>query len=309
MNTGVKSTFYLVLCAMIWGTGFVAQRAGMESMSPFYFSAFRMLVGALALLPIAYVTQRFQNKEDSAKETTTSSKEKKSFLQAGLVCGIVIFFAGNFQQIGLVSVGAGKAAFITTLYIVLVPVLGLFLRHKTRVFHWVGVVLGTAGLYFLSITQEFSIAPGDAIILIGALFWAIHILCMNHYAPRFNVAKLVSMQFFIAGVPTMVVALLTEEINYSGFLTALPGILYLGIMSTAIAFTLQALGQKKANPTVASIILSTEALFGALGGYLILGEVLTTREIIGCVLMFGAVIITQLPSGKVASKQKKRSNP
>lgn len=301
MNKKVSSSLALTMCAIIWGTAFVAQRAGMEDIEPFFYSAARMLIGAIALIPISLLTAKGQNSDRRRKGLPVitpeqRAKEKKIILKGGAICGFIIFFAANTQQVGLVSTSAGKTAFITTLYIVLVPLLGLFIKHIPNVFNWIGVVLATVGLYFLCITEDLTIARGDLIILIGALFWALHILFMDHYAPQVNVAKLVCIQFFVAGFMSLGVALVIETFTWDSFMAALPGIVYVGIMSTAIAFTLQALGQKNADPTVASIILSTESVFGAVSGYLILGEILTSREILGCVLMFIAIIIAQLPT-------------
>ncbi|MGI6256695.1 MAG: DMT family transporter [Anaerovoracaceae bacterium] len=303
MNKKVSSTLALTLCAIIWGTAFVAQRAGMENIGPFFYSASRMLIGAIALIPISLVSTKGQDADRRRKGLPAVSpeqreKEKKVILKGGAVCGFIIFFAANTQQVGLVSTTAGKTAFITTLYIILVPLLGLFVKQLPNLFNWIGVVFATTGLYFLCITENLTIARGDLIILIGALFWALHILFMDHYAPKVNVAKLVCVQFFVAGLMSLVVAMIIESFIWESFIVALPGILYVGVMSTAVAFTFQALGQKNANPTVASIILSTESLFGAISGYLILGEMLTSREIIGCLLMFIAVIIAQLPTKK-----------
>lgn len=301
MNKKVTSTLTLTLCAVIWGTALVAQRAGMEDIEPFYYSATRMLIGAFALVLISSLTEKAQNANRKRKGLPAISPdqqitERKIILKGGSACGVIIFFAANTQQIGLVSTGAGKTAFITTLYIVIVPLLALFLKQIPNLYNWIGVAFATVGLYFLCITESLTIARGDLIILIGALFWALHILFMGHYAPQVNVAKLVCVQFFIAGFMSLVVALIIETFAWKSFMAALPGILYVGIVSTAVAFTLQALGQKNANPTVASIILSTESFFGAVSGYLILGEALTSREILGCVLMFIAIIVAQLPT-------------
>lgn len=309
MNKKVTSSITLLLCAIIWGTAFVAQRAGMSHIQPFYFSAARMLIGAVALIFIFLITDKMQAAGQRRKSLTPASTQDKRaewklIIQGGIVCGIIIFFASNMQQIGLVETSAGKTGFITTLYIVLVPLLGLFIKHKPNILNWLGVLLATIGLYYLCITEEFSILPSDLIILIGALFWALHILAMAHYAPKVNVAKLVCVQFFVSGFMSLFVALFRETFEMEPFIRALPGILYVGIMSTAIAFTLQALGQKDANPTVASIILSTEALFAAVSGYFILGEVFTSREFLGCVLMFAAVIIAQLPTPKERKSAK-----
>lgn len=207
----------------------------------------------------------------------------------------------NSQQMGLVSVDAGKSGFLTALYIVLVPLIGIFLKHKTSLFNWIGAGLSVIGLYLLCITTEFKIEGGDAILLIGALFWALHILCINHFAPQLNVVKLNALQFFIAGIISLVIAFFKEPISMEAVTGAAVAILYTSIGSTAIAFTLQAMAQKYASPTAAAITMSTEALWAVVFGFIILGETLTTRELTGCIFMLAAVIISQLPPPK--SKQ------
>ncbi len=313
MNNAVKSTFFLFVTAIIWGSAFVAQRAGMEDIGPFYFSALRMLIGAGALYILILITDRINKKKrSSGKDPGNSSvassgslqdrEDRKTLWKGGVYCGIIIFFASNFQQVGLVSVDAGKTGFITALYIILVPLLGIFLKHRISLFNWIGAVLGVIGLYFLCITDDFSILPGDLIVLIGAFFWAFHILCIDHYAPKVDPIKLTAIQFLLAGIVSLVVAFFTETISMSILSNAAFSILYTGIFSTAIAFSCQTLGQKYSdNPTAASIILSTEALFAVIFGFLLLGETLTFRESLGCVLMFCAVIIAQIPA---RSKEK-----
>lgn len=298
MNKKVKSTIYLMLTAIIWGTAFVAQRQGMSSIGPFMFSALRMYLGTLTLIPIIYISlYRAKSSKNYIQKSASEIKAgNKLLLQGGIWCGLIIFFAANFQQVGLVSTSAGKTAFITTLYILLVPIIGIFLKRKLHWYIWLAVAMGTIGLYFLSITDSFTIAFGDLVVLIGAFFWAFHILCMDYYAPKVMVTKLIAIQFFISGSLSLIVSLLTEPVIVEGLLDAMPTIIYTGIMSSGLAFTFQGLGQKDANPTTASIILSTEALFGAIAGYLFLSEVFTQREFLGCVLMFSAVIISQLPT-------------
>lgn len=297
MNKKIKSTIFLMLTAIIWGTAFVAQREGMSSVGPFMFSALRMYLGTLTLLPIIYVTGAWNARSGNTLQISEGVKlaNRKTLIQGGLWCGVIIFFAANFQQVGLVSTSAGKTAFITTLYILLVPLIGIFLKHKLNRNIWIGVFIGTLGLYFLCITESFSIAFGDLVVLIGAFFWAFHILCMDYYAPKVMVTKLIAIQFFISGTLSLIVSLFSEPLVAAEIMAAMPTIVYTGIMSSGLAFTFQGLGQKDANPTTASIILSTEALFGAVAGYLFLQEIFTQREFIGCVLMFAAVIIAQLP--------------
>lgn len=232
------------------------------------------------------------------EESTLLARQqsRKDLLRGGFACGFIVFFAANFQQVGLVFTTAAKTGFITTLYIVLVPLSGLFLKHKVGLNAWIGVAVATFGLYFLCITEKLTISFGDFVVLIGAGFWAAHILCMDHYAPKVSVPKLICLQFLVSGVLSLAISFFREEITWTSIVQATPALLYVGIFSSAIAFTFQGLGQKHASPTAASIILSTEAVFGALGGVIVLQEVLSSREWLGCLLMFVAVVITQLPS-------------
>jgi drug/metabolite transporter (DMT)-like permease len=213
---------------------------------------------------------------------------------------LVLFLGSNFQQVGLVFTTASKAGFITTLYIVLVPVFGILLRHKTHWNTWAAVLLAGVGLYCLCLTESLAIAPGDLVILVGAGFWALHILVIDHFAPRVDVVKLSCGQFLVCGFLSLI-AMIFADSHFAGPLTPekliaiLPAMLYTGILSSGAGFTLQALGQRYAKPAAASIIMSTEAVFGVVGGFLILGERLTRREALGCLLMFAAVILAQLP--------------
>lgn len=302
------STACLLGTAMIWGLAFVAQRTGMDSIGPFYFSAFRMLLGSAALWAVALIAGiKNRSGADEPPAEEEKRQNRRALWTGGVSCGIIIFFASNLQQIGLVSVDAGKTGFITALYILLVPIFGIFLKHRTSIFNWAGALLGAIGLYFLCITSDFSISPGDLTVLIGAFFWAVHIIFVDHFAPRVNAVKLTAVQFLVAGTISLAVALFRETVSLEAVQGAGTAIAYTGIMSTAVAFTLQALGQKNANPTAAAIIMSTGALFATLTGFVILGETLTERELTGCAFMMAAVIISQLPSkGKAPSREQEK---
>lgn len=308
MGVKAKSTISLFITAIIWGSAFVAQKMGLESIGSLYFSAFRMLLGSgvLALMALfldftrkrreAGDTDSTDSADDTDNDANTDASGRRTLRIGGLVCGIVIFFAFNLQQLGLVSVDAGKTGFITALYIVIVPFLSIFLKHRTTLFNWLGAVIGVAGLYFLCITENFTIMRGDIIVMVGAFFWAAHILCIDHFAPKVNILKLNAYQFLIAGLMSLASAMALEDITFDAVLSAAPAICYTAVFSTAIAYSFQAYGQKGLNPTVASIILSTEALFAVIFGCLFLNETLTSRELIGCGLMFTAVILAQIPS-------------
>jgi drug/metabolite transporter (DMT)-like permease len=299
MSNTIKSTFTLTLAAMIWGFAFVAQRSGMEHVGPFFFTGVRTLLGALTL--IVFIS--LQNGASRAKQKNATAG-KKDLLLGGFMCGLVLFAGSNFQQMGLVFTSASKAGFITALYIVLVPIFGIFLKHKTHWNTWAGVLLASVGLYCLCITESLNIAPGDLVILIGAAFWAMHILVIDYFVRRVDAVRLSCAQFIVCGALSLIAMPFADPYFSSvsfppieNIIAVLPAILYTGVLSSGAGFTLQAVGQKYANPTVASIVMSTEAIFGVIGGFLLLGERFTSRELLGSILMFAAVILAQLPLG------------
>jgi drug/metabolite transporter (DMT)-like permease len=306
MNNAITSTGILTLAAMIWGFAFVAQRSGMEHVGPFFFTGVRALLGALTLI----ILLLFQGGARRGTRMTDDppaafwNDERKVLLRGGFLCGLVLFAGSNFQQIGLVFTTASKAGFITTLYILLVPIFGIILKHKTHWNTWAGVALAAVGLYCLCITENFSIASGDLVVLIGAAFWAVHILVIDRFVRHTGAIRLSCVQFLVCGALSLMVMPFADPhfatisaLSLEGIRAALPAILYTGVLSSGAGFTLQAVGQKYANPTAASIIMSTEAIFGVIGGFLLLGERFTGREMLGCILMFAAVILAQLPLG------------
>lgn len=317
----LKSTAILTLTAFIWGMGFVAQKSGMAHVGPFFFSVARMTLGSLTLIAVILIQQGIQRtrRENALQSSGRAPIPFSRLLKGGFACGLVLFLAGNFQQIGLVFTTASKAGFLTTLYIVLVPILGMLLKHKTHWNTWVSILIAAVGLYFLCITESLDVQPGDLIILLGALFWASHILVVDRFVQslsQIEVMKLCAIQFAVSAAFSLIFvpvdacfignnfsadALRTIFTNGFGFfswsavISVLPALCYSGFLSTGAGFTLQAVGQKYANPSTASIIMSLEAVFSALGGMVILGEMLTVREWFGCFFMFVAVILAQLP--------------
>ena len=281
----LKANLVLLLTAAIWGLAFVAQRVGKEHVGPFTFNGVRIMLGALSLVPLLFYFHL---------DSQNLVQRLKSPLVPGLLAGMVLFIASSFQQIGLVTTTAGKAAFITSLYIVLVPVLGIFLGHRNGRWTWLGCGLAAVGLYLLCVKESWSIQSGDLLELIGALFWALHILIIGYYAVRVDILKLSCIQFLTCSVLSMAVALVMEPVIVNDLMAAAVPILYGGIFSVGIAYTLQAVGQKYAPPAHAAIILSLEASFAVLGGFLLLGEQMGTREIMGCLLMLSGMLIAQL---------------
>jgi len=321
----IRSSLVLLLTAFIWGIAFVAQRIGMEYIGPFLFAGLRFWLGGLVLLLVVLVSDRkntgagagaarlagntTQPPEPSGN--TKTPQTVRQLVKAGIICGCFLITGSAMQQIGMVYTTASKAGFLTALYIVLVPVLGIFIRQKTHWNAWVGVVLAVAGLYFLSITDSLTILPGDAIVVISAFFWAGHILATDYFVGNISqrdVMRFCVVQFLFAGTVAMLLAPFADRFfvenvyDFAALKTALVPILYAGVLSTGAAFTLQAIGQQGLPAAPAAIIMSLESVFSVLGGMVILSEALSGRETLGCVLMFAAVIIAQLPRRQTADE-------
>ena len=280
-----KSDLLLLLAAAIWGFAFVAQRIGMKYVGPFTFNGVRFLLGSLSLVPLMIFL-----KDDNADR----GKSYRNAAKLGIIAGIILFIAVSLQQLGLMQTTAGKTAFITGLYIVLVPILGLFLKHHVRINAWIGALLAVFGLYFLCVTNTFSITKYDLLILTCAFFFAVHILLIDNFISKINAVKLSFFQFLTCAILSLAIAVFTEEITLSGLFQAAVPILYGGIASVGVAYTLQVVGQKNADPTSAAIILSMESLFAAVGGFLILHENLGLKGLIGCALMLTGMILSQI---------------
>ncbi len=282
---GLKANLILLLVAAIWGFAFVAQRVGAGYLGAFTFNGVRFALGAISLFPLLIYNRRHQ-KAGMAPAVKT--------LTAGAVTGAVLFLAASLQQAGLNETTAGKAAFITGLYIILVPVFGIFLRHTINLSMWAGATVAITGLYLLSVTGDFYISKGDLLELTGAIFWALHILVIDHYTKSIDALKLSFIQFATCSVLSLGTAFIFETATIQGFKMALIPILYGGICSVGIAYTLQVFGQKYAKPSHAAIVLSMETVFASLGGYLILHEVMGIRGYTGCALMLTGMIVSQI---------------
>ena len=287
-KTKLKSNILLLMTAMIWGFAFVAQRVGAEYVGAMTFNGVRFALGALSLSPIVLITLH---------KTPMDKTCKKMTLLASVAGGTALFVASLLQQWGVeLTQSAGKAGFITSLYTVLVPVIGfLFLRRKTGVFVWLGAFLAVGGLYLLSMTGDEKAGIGDLVLIIGAIVWALHILIIDYFNEKqINAVAFAMGQFAVCAVYNLVGAAIFEDIAIAGITAAAVPILYGGLMSVGVAYTLQIFGQRGADPTAASVILSTESMFSAIGGILILGETMTVGGAIGCVLIFGGVVLAQL---------------
>ncbi|CAM3910649.1 DMT family transporter [Cohnella lubricantis] len=292
------SNLLLLLTACIWGFAFVAQRQGMSSTGPFTYNAVRFALAALSLIPlIVWLDRR------SGRTAVQKKAANRSAAANGLWVGLFLFAGASLQQIGLLYTTAGKAAFVTGLYMVIVPFLGLFLKQRLGLNGWAGAVLALIGLYLLCVTDGLRLGKGDWFELIGAFFWAGHILIIDKLSRNTDPLRLSFVQIAVCSVLSFIVAAAAETIELSGLLEAAVPILYGGICSVGIAYTLQIIGQKNAQPTQAAIILSMETVFAAIGGYLILNELLGTRGVLGCLLMFGGMLIPQLPSIRLGKRR------
>ena len=307
----VRNTIFLFLTAMIWGAAFVAQSVSMDYIGPFTFICLRSVIGGLFLIPVIIVIDSIRKKSQDEninaegletdlykikiEEKQRLSWKNKRLLEGGIVCGIFLFLANCFQQTGIQYTTVGKAGFITTFYIIIVPLIGLFFKKYCGILTWIGVVLALAGLYFLCITQKLTIQRGDALVLCCSVLYAGQILAIDYYNPFVDGVKMSCIQFLTGGILGAVFMFIFENPDMAMILSAAGPILYTGIMSTGVGYTLQIVGQKGMNPTVAALILSLESVFSALSGYLFLHQILTTRELIGCALMFIAIVLAQLP--------------
>lgn len=289
MNKSLRSDLILLLAAIIWGFAFVAQRIGMDYIGPFTYTGVRFALGALVLLPLLAIRKR---KPIQQVEGDTHGRKKIYLLQ--LVLGLLIFGGVSFQQYGLQYTTAGNAGFITGLYVVMVPVAGLFLGHKNKLSIWLGVLLAITGMYFLSVSADFTVNPGDYYVLVCAVVWTAHVLLVGYVAPRTDPIITALIQFVICSLLSLIIAFAVEEINLQAIIDAAWPILYGGVLSVGIAYTLQVIAQQKAHPAYASIILSLESLFAVIGGWFILSEPMTARIILGCVLMLGGMIVAQI---------------
>lgn len=286
----LKSNMMLMLTAAIWGFAFVAQRVGAQHIGAFTFGGIRFALGSASMIPLLLY---FRSK---ASGEEAESSDWASVLKSGIIAGSILFVAAALQQMGLSYTTAGKAAFITGLYIVLVPLLGIFLKQHIRLSTWLGVVLAVIGLYYISVNEDLSIAKGDLFVIVGAFFWAFHILVVDNFVKKVDPFKFSFVQFVTCSVLSLTAAFIFEDVNLEGISKAIIPLLYGGILSAGVAYTLQALGQKHAKPSHAAIILSMETVFAAIGGTLLLGENLGARAYLGCALMFAGMLVAQLQS-------------
>ena len=285
----------LLLAALVWGIAFVAQSEGVNYVETFTFNTCRFLLGGAVLIPCIFFLKREKKAEAEKVSEEEKKAQRKTLLAGGICCGVALCLASNFQQIGIQYTTVGKAGFITACYIVIVPVIGLFMKKKCSPMIWLSVLLAVVGLYLLCINEQFSIGYGDILVFVCAILFSVHILIVDYFSPKVDGVKMSCIQFFVCGILSGIPALLLEKPDLTDILAAKVPVLYAGIMSCGVAYTLQIIGQKNMNPTVASLILSLESCISVIAGWLILGQNLNSREIWGCILMFGAIILAQLP--------------
>ena len=291
----LRGSLLLTLTALIWGTAFVAQTVGMDHLGPFTFNAVRTLIAGIALIPVILLFDKLQKKQPLHHQV------KKDTLMGGIVCGTVLFVASSLQQAGIKAItenASGKAGFITALYIIIVPLIGLFLGKKPRKLVWLCVVLAIVGFYLLCVTGDFSVGFGELLVLGCALGYSFHIMAIDHFSPKVDAMRMSCIQFFVSGFLSLVAMLILEEPTVSGIWAARTSILYTGIMSSGVGYTLQIVAQKDVNPTLATMIMSLESVFAVLAGWLLLQENLSGKELLGCLMVFVAVILAQLPEKK-----------
>lgn len=315
----------LALTALIWGSAFVAQSVGMDYLGPFTFNSIRSAMGGLVLLPVLFILKgrgrKSRQPESAAGEPSayvssmggpsagdssmgeSSVGDRKTLVTGGILCGIALAVASSLQQIGIVYTSAGKAGVITALYILIVPIIRLFLGRRAGRKVWIGVALAMAGMYFLCITDGFSISKGDFLVFLCAVIFSVHILVIDHFAPKVDGVALSCIQFLVCGILCAVPMLALERPQVDEILAAWMPLAYAGVLSCGVAYTLQVIAQKNTDPTVASLLLSLESVFSVLTGWVILGERLSGRELFGCALVFAAVLLAQLPGKKMAPER------
>ena len=297
-NGSLRGSVLLFITAFIWGTAFVAQSVSTDFVGPFTFNMARSVLGGAFLIPVILLMGAGRKKKSASCPSgapEASAEDRKALWTGGICCGAILFVASNLQQWGLQYTTAGKAGFITALYILLVPIFSIFLHKKAGIRLWISVAIAVVGLYFLCMTESFTIQKGDFIEMLCAVAFTFHILVIDHFSPRVDGVKMSCIQFWVAALLSGIGMLLAEDPDWSMIFAAWFPICYVGIMSSGVAYTLQIVGQKDLNPTVASLIMSLESVIAALSAWVLIHQNMSGREVLGCVLMFAAIILAQLP--------------
>lgn len=306
MSKKMRSNILLLITAAIWGSAFVAQKSGMDYIGPFTYGGIRMVIGGMVLIPVILLMNKGKVNDDNISEEE-KTKQNKLLIIGGVCCGLALFAASTLQQFGVSYTTAGKAGFITTLYVVLVPIFSLVIGKKVRPIMWLCVLMGAVGLYLLCMTDSsFKLQLGDMLVLLCAFGFTIHIMVVDHFAPMVDGVKLSCIQFLVSGVIGIICMFIFEEPELDAILDCWLPILYAAVLSSGVGYTLQIVAQKDAEPTIASLLMSLESVFAVIAGAIILHESMSGRELLGCVVIFAAVIIAQLPS-KEEREQKRLS--
>lgn len=297
----LAASFGLLIAAFIWGTAFVAQSVGMDYVEPFTFQWARSFIGSAALIPVILVMDCSKKKcgyqEKGGNDGTESGRNVSvngKLIAGGICCGVVLCIATSFQQIGIMYTSVGNAGFITSMYMILVPILSIFLHKKVKLKIWICVAVAAVGIYFLSVSETLTISKGDILVAVSAFFFALQIMAVDYFAPLVDGVKLSCIQFFVVGIISLVVSLIFENPCMNDIIFAAVPILYAGVLSSGVAYTLQIIGQKYAPPTTATLLMSLESVFSLLGGIVVLHQIPTEREVFGCVLVFAAVAVSQV---------------
>lgn len=296
-----RSNFLLLITALIWGSAFVAQSAGMDYLGPFTFTVARSFIGGAFLLPCIAFLDKLGGRKFTLWGSAQTPAQRKTLVLGGVVTGIILAIAGNFQQFGIQYTTVAKAGFITTLYIIIVPLLGLLARKKVGGLVWCGVGLAALGMYLLCMTDGFSVSGGDFLVLLCACMFSLHILAIDHFSSKVDCVRMACIQFFVCGLVSSVPMAALETPTLPALAAAWLPLLYAGVLSSGVGYTLQVVAQKDTSPTVASLIMSLESVFAALAGWVLLGQTLTVREGVGCLLVFAAILLAQLPQKKNAA--------
>ena len=287
-------TLALLVCAAIWGSAFVAQSVGAEYVGPFTFLAVRNWIAVVFLIPVIYVRDTILRKRGRPSVRPANRTQRRCLLTGGAACGFFLCAASAFQQVGIRYTTTAKAGFITALYVVIVPILSVFFGKSVKSRIWMCVALAVLGLYLLCMRGELSLSFGDGVVLVCAFLFACQIMSVDYFAPQVDTVRLSQIQFLVTALLSTVCMFLFEDLSTDSLIRALPSIAYAGVMSSGVAYTLQIIGQQNLNPAIASITMSLESVFAALAGWIVLGQSMTVRELVGCVLMFAAIIFAQL---------------
>lgn len=292
----LRSSAMLMLTAFIWGVAFVAQSEGMNYVGGFTFNGCRFVIGGIVLIPCIFFLRKVNREQYRQLDRQEQARQLRTGVKGGMCCGVFLCLASSLQQFGIAQTTVGKAGFITSLYIIIVPILGLFLKKRVEFKIWISVVIAAFGMYLLCITEGFSISRGDFLVFLCAIGFSLHILVIDYFSPKADGVVISCAQFFTAGAISWVMTLLFEKPEWTAITAAWLPVLYAGVMSCGVAYTLQVVAQKDIDPTVATLIMSLESVFSLLAGWVLLEQRLSAKELAGCVLVFGAIILAQIPT-------------